>query len=204
MTVIHRLPYSAINFWAYERITEMWRQHVPTEKSNSSLEFSRRLVAGGLAGAMACTAVRVFLQALGKGNMSTAAPAEPANNHILLQAYPLDLVRTRLSAQVSNDYYKGIGSTLKTIVRDEGVGGLYRGLNATLLQVAPSLAINYAAYESLRAYFMAKHPEQQSPTVSLAMRLPWQCLHQPHNEHGQLPERSHFCCRCGRASFAAA
>ena len=177
---------------------------MPSEKSNSSLEFSRRLVAGGLAGAMACTAVRVFLQTPGRGNMSTAAPAEPANNHILLQAYPLDLVRTRLSAQVSNDYYKGISSTLKTIVRDEGVGGLYRGLNATLLQVAPSLAINYAAYESLRAYFMAKHPEQQSPTVSLVMRRPWQCLRQPSNEHGQFPERSHFCCRCGRASCAAA
>ena len=86
VTVVHRLPYSAINFWAYERITELWRRHVPTEKSNSSLEFSRRLVAGGLAGAMACTAVRVFLQTPETGNTSTVA--EPANDHILPAGIP--------------------------------------------------------------------------------------------------------------------
>jgi hypothetical protein len=51
------------------------------------------------------------------------------------QAYPLDLVRTRLAAQTQGHYYSGIGSTLRCIVADEGVAGLYRGLGATLLQV---------------------------------------------------------------------
>ena len=55
---------------------------------------------------------------------------------------------------------------MRTIVRDEGLTGLYRGLGATLGQVAPALAVNYAAYESFRAYFMAQHPEQSSPSVS--------------------------------------
>lgn len=57
VTVVHRLPYSAINFWAYEKITEAWRRHVPPERSNHSLDFSRRLVAGGLAGSLACAVV---------------------------------------------------------------------------------------------------------------------------------------------------
>ena len=57
------------------------------------------------------------------------------------------------------------------IVRDEGLTGLYRGLGATLGQVAPALAINYAAYESLRATFMARHLEQTSPSVSPLVRL---------------------------------
>lgn len=52
-----------------------------------------------------------------------------------LQAYPLDLVRTRLSAQVNAQYYNGITSTLRTIARDEGLTGLYRGLGATMAQV---------------------------------------------------------------------
>ena len=54
---------------------------------------------------------------------------------------------------------------MNIIARDEGVRGLYRGLGATLLQVAPALAINYAAYESFRAYFMSLSPKQSSPTV---------------------------------------
>lgn len=52
-----------------------------------------------------------------------------------LQAYPLDLVRTRLAAQTQGNYYHGILPTLQRIVADEGAVGLYRGLGATLLQV---------------------------------------------------------------------
>jgi hypothetical protein len=45
-------------------------------------------------------------------------------------------VRTRLAAQTrGQNYYQGIWPTLTTIVADEGLGGLYRGLGATLLQV---------------------------------------------------------------------
>lgn len=29
VTIVHRLPYSAVNFWAYERATQMWLQHYP-------------------------------------------------------------------------------------------------------------------------------------------------------------------------------
>ena len=50
------------------------------------------------------------------------------------QAYPLDLVRTRLAAQTGTRYYHGIAHALATIVREEGARGLYSGLGATLLQ----------------------------------------------------------------------
>lgn len=29
VTIVHRLPYSAVNFWAYERTTQLWLQHYP-------------------------------------------------------------------------------------------------------------------------------------------------------------------------------
>lgn len=44
-------------------------------------------------------------------------------------------MRTRLAAQTQGQYYHGILPTLRTIVADEGLIGLYRGLGATLLQV---------------------------------------------------------------------
>ena len=83
-----------------------------------------------------------------------------------MQAYPLDLVRTRLSAQTKSQYYTGIAHALRTITRDEGMLGLYRGLGATLLQVTPSLAINYTAYGTLRSHWLELYG-QESNTVSL-------------------------------------
>ena len=57
------------------------------------------------------------------------------------QAYPLDLVRTRLAAQTGARYYHGIAHALATIVREEGARGLYRGLGATLLQARSRLCV---------------------------------------------------------------
>ena len=62
-TMLHRLPYSAINFWAYERITELWNRRYPAvsrggKSHNYSLDVTRRLMAGGAAGMCACTVVR--------------------------------------------------------------------------------------------------------------------------------------------------
>ena len=88
-----------------------------------------------------------------------------------VQAYPLDLVRTRLAAQTTSHYYNGIWHALSTIVRDEGMLGLYRGLGATLTQVGPSLAMNYCAYETLRSYWVAHEPSLQSPTVGFPPQL---------------------------------
>ena len=85
----------------------------------------------------------------------------------MLQAYPLDLVRTRLSAQTKGQYYKGIAHAVRTIARDEGLLGLYRGLGATLLQVTPSLAINYTAYGTLRAHWLQMYgPEANTVCLS--------------------------------------
>lgn len=104
-------------------------------KGNASLDVLVHFVSGGLAGMTAASAT-----------------------------YPLDLVRTRLSAQVcmclcyvlllpkqcslssiglntlyfdlfqrSSIYYQGVGHAFRTICREEGFWGLYKGLGATLL-----------------------------------------------------------------------
>lgn len=50
VTIIHRLPYSAVNFATYELANQHLRPWVPND-------VTRRLVAGGLSGLVACTAV---------------------------------------------------------------------------------------------------------------------------------------------------
>ena len=42
-------------------------------------------------------------------------------------------------------HYRGILRSVRTIVSEEGVRGLYRGLPPTLAGVGPNLAINFAA-----------------------------------------------------------
>ncbi|KAG9316494.1 hypothetical protein JVU11DRAFT_2536 [Chiua virens] len=89
--------------------------------------------------------------------------------------YPLDLVRSRLSIATASislqtqtpsktadagastaktRYTKAdltvLGMTLKVMREEGGVRGLYRGLLATAMGVAPYVGINFAAYEALR------------------------------------------------------
>lgn len=139
VTIIHRLPYSSANFWVYEQMNELWKVHIPAQGPFAASDVARRFVAGGVAGVAACAL-----------------------------AYPLDLVRTRLAAQTTQRYYTGIGHALRTIVAEEGMRGLYRGLPATLVQVGPSLAINYMAYETMRSVWLAR-TDRQTPTVAMSL-----------------------------------
>ncbi|KAJ4969922.1 hypothetical protein NE237_003021 [Protea cynaroides] len=141
VTIAHRLPYSSISFYAYERYKNSL-QLIPGMQShgeNLSADICVRLVGGGLAGITAASLT-----------------------------YPLDLVRTRLAAQRNVIYYKGFWHTLCTITRDEGVLGLYKGLGATLLGVGPSIAISFSVYETLRSFWQSQRPQDSTVLVSLA------------------------------------
>ncbi|KAF9596090.1 hypothetical protein IFM89_007143 [Coptis chinensis] len=141
VTIAHRLPYSSVSFYAYERYKHVL-QSVPGlegNRENVTADVCVRLLSGGLAGITAASAT-----------------------------YPLDLVRTRLAAQTNVIYYRGIGHTLRTICRDEGIFGLYKGLGATLLGVGPSIAISFSVYETLRSSWQLKRPEDSTVLVSLA------------------------------------
>ncbi|GKE17628.1 mitochondrial substrate carrier family protein B-like protein [Tanacetum coccineum] len=110
VTIAHRLPYSSISFYAFERYKNVGTNllqlimGVENHGTNISTDLFIRLAGGGLAGITAASVT-----------------------------YPLDLVRTRLSAQRNVIYYKGIWHALRTISREEGFFGLYKGLGACLL-----------------------------------------------------------------------
>ncbi|KAI9157192.1 hypothetical protein LWI28_018231 [Acer negundo] len=141
VTIAHRLPYSSVNFYAYENYKKLLHviPGVQSRGESMSANLCVDFVAGGLAGITAASAT-----------------------------YPLDLVRTRLAAQTNVMYYRGIGHALQTICRDEGVLGLYKGLGATLLGVGPSIAISFSVYETLRSYWQLQRPHDSTVLVSLA------------------------------------
>ncbi|XP_010262654.1 PREDICTED: mitochondrial substrate carrier family protein B-like [Nelumbo nucifera] len=141
VTIAHRLPYSSVSFYAYERYKNLL-QSIPgleSHRENITADLCVRLVGGGLAGITAASIT-----------------------------YPLDLVRTRLAAQTNVVYYRGMWHTLSTISRDEGVVGLYKGLGATLLGVGPSIAISFSVYETLRSLWQSQRPQDSPVLVSLA------------------------------------
>ncbi|WCJ28368.1 Mitochondrial substrate carrier family protein [Euphorbia peplus] len=140
VTIVHRLPYSSVNFYAYEHYKSFLRSVVPEkQRGTATTDLAVHFVGGGLAGITAASVT-----------------------------YPLDLVRTRLAAQRNNIYYSGIWNAFQTICREEGFWGLYRGLGATLLGVGPSIAISFTVYESLRSSWKSRRPDDSTIAVSLA------------------------------------
>ncbi|KAJ8557637.1 hypothetical protein K7X08_003262 [Anisodus acutangulus] len=141
VTIAHRLPYSSISFYAFERYKNVLQLilGVESQGENITADLCIRLLGGGFAGITAASLT-----------------------------YPLDLVRTRLAAQTNVIYYRGIWHALQTISREEGVAGLYKGMGATLLGVGPNLAISFSVYDTVRSYWHSHRPDDSTVLVSLA------------------------------------
>lgn len=126
-SVLHRFPYSAINFFVYEKSMDLMssyrRQQRQEEAHQTAGDLVRRVTqhedlgpsrfeetlykftAGALAGMCAVTA-----------------------------CYPLDLIRTRLSTELEGqEHYRGIVDAMVKIYRTEGIAGFYAGIGPTLL-----------------------------------------------------------------------
>jgi solute carrier family 25 folate transporter 32 len=81
-------------------------------------------------------------------------------------AYPHEIVRSRLQAaghgrrlqqQSSNPdtnfrEYKNVRDAVKTIARDEGLRGFYRGIIPGLLRTVPAAVLTLLSYEKMKDY----------------------------------------------------
>jgi hypothetical protein len=66
---------------------------------------------------------------------------------------PLDVVKTRLQAQVSKKGaadYEGVKETITRIWRSAGIRGLYRGLGPTVLGYLPTWGIYFSVYDQIK------------------------------------------------------
>lgn len=77
--------------------------------------------------------------------------------------FPLDLIRKRLQVQGPTreryvhkniPVYRGVLATMQSIVRKDGVRGLYRGLTVSLIKSAPTSAITMWTYERVLNFLM--------------------------------------------------
>lgn len=72
-----------------------------------------------------------------------------------LVTYPHEVLRTRLQREckpVHEAKYKGIAQGAKTIWREEGFFGFYRGLGTSIMRVVPASAVTLLTFELLLHY----------------------------------------------------
>jgi solute carrier family 25 (mitochondrial phosphate transporter), member 23/24/25/41 len=120
LNVLKVAPESAIKFYTFELLKDFIVEAKGENKED--IGAGGRLIAGGLAGAVAQTAI-----------------------------YPMDLVKTRLQTYVCpGGKAPNLGSLSREIWVQEGPRAFYRGLIPSLLGIIPYAGIDLAAYETLK------------------------------------------------------
>jgi solute carrier family 25 (mitochondrial phosphate transporter), member 23/24/25/41 len=149
-SVLHRFPYSAINFFVYENMLKILKANEEAQEEERTLtgtQLSRRLSLADRTDTAApssnTTASNKFLAGAIAGSAACIA------------CYPLDLVRTRLTTEFDGrEHYRGMVDAFRKIYRTEGWMGFYSGLGPTLLVAVPNLAISYTVYGTLKEYVL--------------------------------------------------
>ncbi|PNT66205.1 mitochondrial carrier protein CoAc2 isoform X3 [Brachypodium distachyon] len=136
-SVARIVPYAALHYMAYEEYRRWIILAFPNVEQGPILD----LVAGSIAGgtAVICT-------------------------------YPLDLVRTKLAYQIkgavnlslieskpSEQVYKGILDCVKTIYKQNGLKGLYRGMAPSLYGIFPYSGLKFYFYEKMKTHVPEEH-----------------------------------------------
>ncbi|XP_047079363.1 mitochondrial carrier protein CoAc2-like [Lolium rigidum] len=145
-SVARIVPYAALHYMAYEEYRRWIILGFPNVEQGPILD----LVAGSIAGgtAVICT-------------------------------YPLDLVRTKLAYQIkgavnlglreskpSEQVYKGIRDCVKTIYKQNGLKGLYRGMAPSLYGIFPYSGLKFYFYEKMKTHVPEEHRKDITPKLA--------------------------------------
>ncbi|KAL1961154.1 hypothetical protein VTO42DRAFT_3099 [Malbranchea cinnamomea] len=127
------IPKMAIRFTSYG-----WYKQLLTDKETGTLTSSANMVAGLAAGVTEAVAV----------------------------VTPMEVVKIRLQAQshsladpLDTPKYRNAAHALFTVVKEEGVGALYRGVSLTALRQGTNQAANFTAYTELKRLLQEYQPQ---------------------------------------------
>jgi solute carrier family 25 (mitochondrial phosphate transporter), member 23/24/25/41 len=167
-SVLHRFPYSAINFYVYENSLDVLSQRSATD---AGVDDEEVMTPGQLVRRMTKL---VYNESTHESKNSNHHHHHPSNKQYedtaawqkfcagaiagtsaVTACYPLDLVRTRLTTELEGaEHYRGIGNAFYKIFKYEGLLGFYAGLAPTLLVAVPNFAISYTVYGTLKEYMI--------------------------------------------------
>lgn len=85
---------------------------------------------------------------------------------------PMEVIKIRLQAQhhsladpLDVPKYRNAAHALYTVVKEEGVGALYRGVSLTALRQGSNQAVNFTAYTYFKEVLMRWQPEYEGKTL---------------------------------------
>lgn len=83
---------------------------------------------------------------------------------------PMEVVKIRLQAQhhsmadpLDIPKYRNAAHALYTVVKEEGVGALYRGVSLTALRQGSNQAVNFTAYTEIKAWVQERAVDKNAP-----------------------------------------
>ncbi|KAK9814714.1 hypothetical protein WJX72_010326 [[Myrmecia] bisecta] len=97
----------------------------------------------------------------GNGAFLTGVAGGAAGVTATIAMFPLETVRTRLA--MNNGEYGSILHAMSTILREEGFGAFYRGLDASLIGVIPYAALRLGLYDGFKWSYRKVTGEQTVP-----------------------------------------
>lgn len=84
-------------------------------------------------------------------------PGSLAGATSVIFTYPFEVVRTRLALQTHSKYYLGISHSFKTMFKEEGPRGLFKGLVPTLQGIVIYSGVSFCIYFSSKEIFGHKN-----------------------------------------------
>jgi hypothetical protein len=154
-SVLHRFPYSAINFFVYENMLKLLHEK-EQEQNQTMVQVAKRVSLGGAPHKPEHHQSFTTTATDSSPNPGTRFVAGAiAGSTACIACYPLDLVRTRLTTEFEGkEHYRGMVDAFRKIHRAEGWRGFYSGLGPTLGVAVPNFAISYTVYGTLKEYVL--------------------------------------------------
>lgn len=155
-SVLHRFPYSGINFLCYSTAIDFMSENFE-EANETTAQLKRRMSHRLLEGGEQSEA-----ESSSSDNNSSNGETQAYHKFLAgaiagctacVACYPLDLVRTRLTTEFEGrEHYRGIVDAVRKIHAEEGWRGFYSGLGPTLGVAVPNLAISFSVYGTMKEY----------------------------------------------------
>jgi len=147
--VLRIIPTSAVRFYSFESYKKLLRQLLRKEDLQTVKHTSLFPPPIWSSSAMCCHSLQWSARLNKQRELLVASAC--AGTTAAVVAFPIDFVRTRLTAQTSsNKYYQGVVNAVVSIYRHEGPLGFYKGIVPSILNTAPYIAINFTTYEKLK------------------------------------------------------